>query len=155
MTTLTFDDLLVPAERTVTLRGRPYPIRFVSAADMAVVESFLPMPDPPMVEDKTRGSLAPKVPNFKDEGYLRACDVVYRRWERARMAIALRYRTQGRLEWGEDFPEDKEQVARRGAFVIAASEELGKKFSDAEALALRKELAAFTPAALAADALKN
>ena len=59
MTTLTFDDLLVPAERTVTLRGRPYPIRFVSAADMAVVESFLPMPDPPMVEDKTRGSLAP------------------------------------------------------------------------------------------------
>ena len=155
MPTLTFDDLLVPAERTVTLRGKPYPIRFVSAADMAVVESFLPMPDPPMVDDRTRGSLAPKVPDFKDEGYKRACDVMYRRWERARMAIALRYKTEGSLEWEEDQPADPNQTARRGSFVIAASEELGRKFSDAEELALRKEVAAFTFTALVAESAKN
>lgn len=153
MATLTFDDLIIPAERPFLLRGKTYPLRFVSAADMAVVESALPMPEPPLVDDLTRGSNAPKVPNFKDPDYLRECDAVFKRWELARGAIALRYRTAGGLCWSDD-PDPRLRIGN-SAFVVAASADLGQSLTDAEAVALRKELAAFTAASLTADAVKN
>ena len=159
MPTLTFDDLIIPAERPFLLRGKTYPLRFVSAADMAVVESALPMPEPPLVDDMTRGSNAPKVPNFKDPNYLRECDAVFKRWELARGAIALRYKTREGVVWGDEEPESTgalcARAMRRASFVVLASTELGATLTDAEAVALRKELAAFTAASLTADAVKN
>ena len=151
---LTFDDLIVPAKRTVKIRGKDRELRFVSGADMAVVDAFLPHADPPMIDDPNGGSLAPKVPNTKDPAWRKGCEVTVKRQRVAGAAIALRYTTRAGLVW-KDLPGDKDTVAQNGAYVVAAEAELGALLSEDEVTAIRNEMESFTVGELAADAVKN
>jgi len=146
---LTFDQLIVPAKKTITLRGVEREIRFVTAADHACIEAAFPWPDPPLGPDKTKGSLAPPVPNYEDEGYMAGCKLIEFKRLAAHAAIGLRYQTKAGLGWDSVKPEE------RTTYLTAAVEELSNSLAGYELQNIRRELISFTLSDLTADALGN
>lgn len=57
---------------TVTLGGKEVSIRALSSHESDRLYSLFPPPQPPPMKDPNAGSLAPKVPNLNDAGYIDA-----------------------------------------------------------------------------------
>lgn len=56
----------------VELGGERFKARIIGSLDADMIARLHPRPDPPMVVDGTRGSLAAKVPNFDDPAFVAA-----------------------------------------------------------------------------------
>lgn len=56
----------------VELAGERFKARIVSGLEADLIARIYPRPDPPMVADGSKGSLAPKVPNLTDPAFVAA-----------------------------------------------------------------------------------
>ncbi len=147
---LKFDDLIVPVEKTIKIRGVDRPIRFVSAVDHAAIEEAFPWPEPPLAPDKTKGSLAPPVKDYESPEYLAGCKVVEFRRLAAHAAVGLRYKTRDGLDW-----EASKATSGSVEYLRTASDELAALLAGYELQHIRNELMAFTIYELAAASLGN
>lgn len=71
--------------RKVMLLGREFEARLVEGPVQALVEHLHPRPEPPMVQDPTRGLSAPKIPDFEDAEFLAQVAV----WEHAHRCLIV------------------------------------------------------------------
>lgn len=74
---------------TVVLRGRPVELRLTSALTQARLESAMPRPRAPMIQDPNRGSLAPRISDENDPEYVAAMEERDWKMQIAEVAIAM------------------------------------------------------------------
>lgn len=69
----------------VTVRGEKMSVRRLSGVEQDVIMRIMPQPEPPMIDDPERGSLAPKIPDVEAPAFMQAMEA---RWLRFRIAAA-------------------------------------------------------------------
>jgi hypothetical protein len=74
---------------SVVLRGKHVSVMPAAASLMDAVYALFPRPQPPMVQDPDRGSLAPKVPDLRDAGFIAALTEWNQKTDRIEAAIAI------------------------------------------------------------------
>ncbi len=73
----------------VVIRGREVVVRPAAASLIDAVYTLFPRPQPPMVQDPNRGSLAPKEPDLRDPGFVAAVTEWNHKTDRMEAAIAI------------------------------------------------------------------
>lgn len=74
---------------TVKILGQEFPARLISGDQQRLLLHVMPPPSPPLVADPTKGSLAPKIPDDNDAGYLAAYQVWTYQYRRAVVGLSI------------------------------------------------------------------
>ena len=117
---------------SVVLRGKDVEVRPAAASLIDAVYALFPRPQPPMVQDPDRGSLAPKVPDLRDAAFVAAVTEWNQKTDRMEAAIAI----------GLEVERDGLGVidrARLKAWCEAAEAELGAALTREEIAAILGE----------------
>jgi hypothetical protein len=141
----------------VVLRGKPVELRLTSALTQARLESAMPRPRAPMIQDPNRGSLAPPVPDENNPEYVAAMEERARRMQIAEVAIAMDFEVPrpGDLLEGTRRWTDCQSVADREAWASAAIDVLGSALTQTEIGMARAEMARTLMKLLPQEALGN
>jgi hypothetical protein len=117
---------------SLVLRGREIAVRPAAASLVDAVYALFPRPQPPMVQDPNRGSLAPKEADLRDPVFVAAVTAWNQKTDRMEAAIAIGLEVE-RDEMGTINRE------RLKAWCEAADEELGAALTREEIAAILAE----------------
>jgi hypothetical protein len=120
----------------VSIGGVAIDARALLWAEHKAIEEAFPAPRPPMVKDPTKGSGAPKIPDYHDQGYIEQDNAWFDRATVMRLAVAIGLRPAGQPAWTHRLP-----LAERRAWLEAAETELAENLTKADMDSLRAQYA--------------
>ena len=126
-------------------------VRALTHAEKVAVRSVFVPPEPPLMPDPNKGSLAPKIPNVDDPEYIYQSERWQGRFERACVAIATGFEVDGR-----GFPGADAQANELAKWMNAAEKAIGETVPAGVVVALSNALSRLSaPGAVRGQIRKN
>ncbi len=121
---------------TVTLAGREAVARGLSVRDTMLINSLVPMPQPPLSRDPNRGSSAPLVPNPHDPEYKAQLQRWYIDQSLVMAAVSVDYRPEDGKSW--DVVRDNVEMCNHWAGLVRR--ELEEILCEGELVSIRESI---------------